>query len=229
MPGVFVCGTDTGVGKTEVSCVLLKLAARLGLRAVGFKPVVTGQEPDGTWLDAEALRAASHGSPALDAIAPLRFRAPMSPVPAARLEGRRIELARAHAAYRTLEQTGAYLVAEGIGGLLVPLDEQTTLLDFLVWSRLPALLVARAGLGTINHTLLSLEMLRLRDVPVAGVILNVTRPEDAENALVSREEIERMSGRPVDAILPYQPATPKASVLSILEPFRAVWEGWVGR
>lgn len=202
LPGLFVTGTDTGVGKTLVSCALLRLLRERGVDAVGFKPVVTGAE-NGRWEDVEALWEASGRCEPRELIGPLRFLAPMAPVQAAKGEGREPDLGLARGALAELAGRHALVVAEGVGGLLVPLDRKTMLLDFIQATGYPAILVSRAGLGTVNHTLLSLRELERAGVPVAAVIMSVTRSEDAPNARPSIEEIERHSGMRIAALLPY--------------------------
>ena len=206
-PGWFVTGTDTGVGKTEIACALLRGLRSAGHDAVGFKPIVTGAEigRDGKphWSDAEQHWVASDKVEPLEKIAPLRFRTPCAPVPAAKLDGQRVKFDLARAAYRELRARHEWLVVEGIGGLLVPLDHQTLVADFIAETELPVVLVARAGLGVISHTLLALSELQRRKLRISKVFLNVTRPEDGANALQSRPEIERHARLKI-TILPYR-------------------------
>jgi dethiobiotin synthetase len=122
------------------------------------------------------------------------------------------------------------VVLEGVGGLLTPLGAHTTVLDFLRRAGGPAVLVARAGLGTVNHTLLSLRELFRAGAPLAGVVLNVTRREDAANVLPSRREIERLSGVRVSVVLPFLPAArggAGARELRAARLLRPVAERWL--
>jgi len=199
--GFFVTGTDTGVGKTLVACALVRLLLARGVDAVGFKPIATGVE-NGRWEDAEALREAAGRVEPLELVCPLRFKAPMAPVQAAKLEGQAVDLTVAWRALKELQARHACIVAEGVGGLLVPLDERTLVLDFLHETGFPAVLVAKAQLGTVNHTLLTLRELDRAGVSVAALVLNITRPEDAVNAAPSAEEIAR-HGHKVDAVVPF--------------------------
>lgn len=202
--GLFIAGTDTGVGKTLVACAIVRLLREKGLDAVGFKSVVTGQE-NGTWADAEALHAASDAVEPVEKLVPIRLRAPLAPVPAAKEEGVPLNLDLAREAWRGLHARHSMVIVEGIGGLLVPLDENILQLDFIAELKLPVLLVARAGLGTINHTLLSLRELRRAQIPVAGIILNVTRAEDAANVQHSLPEILRFAGGLIPTVVPHFP------------------------
>lgn len=155
----FVTGTDTGIGKTVVSAWL---TVQLGARY--WKPVQAGLE--GKTDEDVVRRLAGLGD---DRVVPSAYALPepLSPHEAARRAGTRIDMARFK-----LPDGGGPLVVEGAGGLLVPLNEAALVIDLIAHLGLPVILVARTTLGTINHTLLSLEALRRRDLPVAGVVLN---------------------------------------------------------
>jgi malonyl-CoA O-methyltransferase len=182
--GVFVTGTDTGVGKTVVAACLAR-----AWRAGYWKPVQTGTA---TADDDTTTVVALAGVPADHVYAPAyALRAPLSPHAAAELEGVEIDMEAI-----TLPQTVHPLVIEGAGGLFVPLNERDFMIDLMTRLALPILLVARSTLGTINHTLLSLAALRSRGLPIAGVVLN--GPPNAGN----RTAIERFGGVRVLAELP---------------------------
>lgn len=155
----FVTGTDTDVGKTAVSAWLV-----LHLGASYWKPVQSGLEGE---TDAAAVRRLA--GIAAERILPSAYELPepLSPHEAARRAGVRIALERI-----TLPRVSGPLIVEGAGGLLVPLNETDLVIDLIGRLRLPVILVARTLLGTINHTLLSLEALRARGLPIAGVVLN---------------------------------------------------------
>lgn len=160
----FVTGTDTGVGKTEVSAALLSLLARRGARPFAFKPCESG----GTG-DADTLRAAAGGWQSERSVCVYRLKAPLAPAIAARLEKRRLDWKKLLSGFRALGAGPG--VVEGAGGLFVPLVGARDVVDFIATLRLPVVVVARAGLGTINHTTLTLEALRARRLPVAAVVL----------------------------------------------------------
>jgi dethiobiotin synthetase len=202
MRGLFVTATDTGVGKTEVACALVSGARAAGLDAGAMKPAQSGVTP-GEAGDAERLREAAGGSDPLELVCPYRFEAPLAPGVAARLAGVEISLARLLEAARALSSRHAALVVEGAGGLLVPLTPTQTYADLAVALGLPVLVVARAGLGTVNHTALTLEALRARGLVVAGVVLNRTVPGDDPSVPHNAAEIERLTGARVLATLPY--------------------------
>jgi dethiobiotin synthetase len=200
--GLFVTATDTGVGKTEVACALLAGARAAGLDAVGMKPAQSGAEPEGA-SDGERLRDAAGRVEPLEAVCPYRFAAPLAPAVAARLEGRAISLARIVEGARALAARHAAILVEGAGGLLVPLTERETFADLAVALALPVLVVARAGLGTVNHAALTCEALGRRGLRVAGVVLNRTSAGDDPSVPHNAAEIERLAGVRVVATLPF--------------------------
>jgi dethiobiotin synthetase len=193
---LFVTGTGTEVGKTVVSALLL--ARYPG--ASYWKPVATGSRLDRDTATVGGLVPETEILPES-----YLFAEPLSPHLAARLEGARIDPARlladfAHYRGRPRDRP---LVVEGAGGLLVPLDDNGFLIaDLIAALELPSLVVAHSGLGTINHTLLTLEALRRRDLPVAGIVLN--GPRNPEN----RRALERLGGVEVIAEIESFPLTP---------------------
>ena len=166
--GVFVTGTDTGVGKTRVACALLRALQARGIDAGAMKPVETGVGPGGP-ADALALRAAARTADALSDVCPQRFALAAAPTVAARAEGRCVDLAAIDAAWQRLRAQHDFMVVEGAGGLLVPVAEGVTVADLAARFALPLVVVARAALGTINHTRLTVEVARARGLAVAGV------------------------------------------------------------
>jgi len=186
--GLFVTGTDTGVGKTITSAALLAAMRAAGEPAVAFKPVVTGTSEDpGNWpMDHELLAQVSGDEPA--AVTPLTFGAAVSPHLAAELEQTRIDPAQlvAHAQRRAGSGT---LIVEGVGGLLVPFAGGFTIRDLAGALGLPVVIVARPSLGTINHTLLTIEAARAGGLHVAGVVLNRWPAEPGPMELSNRETI----------------------------------------
>lgn len=187
--GLFVTGTDTEVGKTVASACLVR-----ALGADYWKPVQTGTDelPEGDTGTVAALAGLTG-----DRIVPPvhTYRAPLSPDQAASLEGGAV-----HLADFTLPERARPLVVEGAGGLLVPLDDRHLMIDLIARLGLPTVLVARTGLGTINHTLLSLEALGARKLPVAGIVL-VGEPKP-----MNRAAIAHFGGVPILGEIP--PLTP---------------------
>ncbi len=171
MRGLFVTGTDTGVGKTVLSAALLAAMASAGEAVRAHKPVVTGlDEPPERWpRDHELLAAITGMSPAQ--VSPLRYGPPTSPHLAAALAGERIEPGEVIARARAAGDGGRTVIVEGVGGLLVPFCEELTVRDLARALDLPVLIAARPGLGTINHTLLAIDAARAAGVRVCAVVL----------------------------------------------------------
>jgi dethiobiotin synthetase len=171
MRGCFVTGTDTGVGKTVLAAAMLAALRAEGVRVAAFKPVVTGlDEPEpGRPADHELLGAAAGLAPS--AVAPQTFGPAVSPHLAAELAGTTVDPAAAIAAARAAGATADAIVVEGIGGLLVPLTTAFTVRDFAVALGLPVVIAARPGLGTISHTLLTVEAARAAALDVRAVVL----------------------------------------------------------
>lgn len=179
MTAYFVTGTDTGVGKTFVSCALLHALARRHPRVVGMKPVAAGLVPTPEGWDSEdaiALRAAStvRVPPGLDS--PVRLPDPVSPHLAAERAGTHIDIAHLVACQRELAQLADAMVVEGAGGFLVPLSPQHTGGDLAQALGLPVLLVVGLRLGCLNHALLSAEAIRARGLTLAGWVANRIDP-----------------------------------------------------
>jgi len=200
--GLFITGTDTGVGKSIIACSFVRMLREQAMDTVGFKPVATG-EVGGSWGDAVALHEASAKCEPIERICPLRFALPLAPTLAARAEGIDPDLNLARNALAQLCTRHAAVIIEGVGGILVPLDEDTLVIDFAAQIAFPVLVVCKAGVGTINQTLLTVREIQRASLPLAGIIINTTHAEDAALASGAKEEIERISGQPVIAVLPY--------------------------
>ncbi len=175
LSGVFVAGTDTGVGKTTVAVGLLRLLRRAGRAPVPFKPVETGCAPEP--LDAVRLRHAADAPAALDEICPFALALPAAPAAAARVAGLVLDVADLAARAKTLSGRGDCLVVEGAGGLLSPYGPGQTNADLAAQLALPVLLVARVSLGTINHVALTVAELTRRHLTLAALVLVRTTPE----------------------------------------------------
>jgi dethiobiotin synthetase len=179
-----------------------------GERVAAFKPVVTGlDDPVDEWpRDHELLAAAAGGWQAPEDVAPYRFGPPLSPHYAAELAGERIEPARLVQAARSTGERGV-LVAEGVGGLLVPITPGYLVRDLAIDLAVPVVIAARTGLGTINHTLLTIEAARAAGLSVAGVVMTPwpAAPEPIE--LSNRETVERLGGVAVSGLPPTDPGS----------------------
>ncbi len=169
--GLFITGTDTGVGKTHVTAALLAELRRRGLRAAAFKPIACGA---GGRHDAEIYAAIMNREQPLDVINPIHLQRPLAPSVAARLEHKRIDLRRIRECYRQLASAYSIVLVEGAGGLLVPIRDDYFVADLARSLKLPLLVVARLGLGTINHSLLTVRQARGTGLTVRGIVLNDT-------------------------------------------------------
>ena len=217
-PGLFVTGTDTEVGKTVISCAIAWALRqqRGGAKVAVCKPMATGCEKRREGLvnaDAEALAHFSDCRLPLDVINPIRFREPLAPAVAAKQLGQSTPWWVFEDAARQIDAYGDALVVEGAGGVMVPLDADDPELTWLDTGcfGLPAVVVARAGLGTLNHTAMTVKLLRDAGIKVAGVVINGYEPDEA--AAMSADPslpgnprwIEQMTGAKVLALVPRLP------------------------
>ena len=204
--GVFVIGTDTGVGKTMTACALLRAHVARGLRAVGMKPVASGIALDsGRNEDVAALEAAGNVQAPLAARNPYAFAPAIAPHLAAAQAGVKIELGRIDSAYRALARSADRVVVEGAGGAFSPLDDKHDMLDIASTVGLPVLLVVGIRLGCLNHALLSALAIRARGLTLAGWVANAIEPASPyfdENVAT----IERRLAAPRLATLPWSQA-----------------------
>jgi dethiobiotin synthetase len=175
--GIFVTGTDTGVGKTVAACALLRAHVAWGLRAVGMKPVASGIALDSGYNeDVVALEAAGNVSAPRAVRNPYAFAPAIAPHLAAAQAGVKIELGRIDFAYRELALVADRIVVEGAGGAFSPLDDQHDMLDIASTIGLPVLLVVGMRLGCLNHALLSALAIRARGLTLAGWVANAIEP-----------------------------------------------------
>lgn len=178
----FVTGTDTGIGKTTVSCLLLRAYAAQGMKAVGMKPVASGCERmKGKLVSADAtlLQAAGNVQAPLSAINPYAFEPPLAPHIAAAQAGTEINLPVIREALRSLQAMADVVIVEGVGGFCVPLNPQQNTADLAVALDLPVILVVGMRLGCINHALLTAEAIRCRGLQLAGWVANRIDPDMA--------------------------------------------------
>jgi dethiobiotin synthetase len=209
IPGLFVTATDTEVGKTVITGAIANYFLRQGARVAVSKPVATGcvHRREG-WVseDAEFLASCADARFPLDLICPQRYREPLAPAVAADRAKQPLDWSAIDRSLKLMTRESDVIVVEGIGGILVPIDQQYTTLDIARWLKLSAVVVARPNLGTINHTLMTLEMLRRAGVAIAGVVIN---RYPAESASVAEETnpryIEKFGQVPILAIVPDEP------------------------
>ena len=172
--GIFVTGTDTGVGKTIVAATIARLLKINGVSVGVMKPVTSGcHEENGRLVSEDArLLCQAVGIEVSEDIAPYRLREAVAPADAARLDGVRIDFSAIKAAYDRLASRYQYVIVEGAGGLMVPLSGGLLVADLARELELPLLVVARPGLGTINHTVLTCFAAQQMGLKIAGVIIN---------------------------------------------------------
>lgn len=205
MRGLFVTGTDTGVGKSVVAAAVCAGLAAAGRRVAAFKPVVTGlDDPPGDWpFDHELLAGVTGQDPA--DVSPWRFGPPASPHLAAELDGTTLEPPELLAAARRAGAWADALVCEGVGGLMVPLTPGYLVRDLAVDMRMPLLVAARPGLGTINHTLLTLEAARAAGLQPLAVVMTPWPDSPSRLEASNRETVERLGGVAVVGLPPCSP------------------------
>jgi dethiobiotin synthetase len=189
--GVFVTGTGTEVGKTVVAAVIARTHAAAGETVAVFKPAVSGLEEAGE-PDHALLRRAAGSGQSDDEIAPYRYRAPVSPHLGAELAGERIDPARLRKSALAAASRGDLLVCEGVGGLLVPLTLGYLIRDLARDLGVPVVIAAAPGLGTINHSLLTLEAIRAVGLDVSAVVLTPWPAEPGVVEASNREAIQRL-------------------------------------
>jgi len=212
MKGFFVTGTGTGVGKSVVSVSIIGALRSMGLDVCGMKPVESGCE-DGA-ADGELLRLASGAEEPMELITPYAFRAPLAPLSAARLESRVVDRGAILRSARQLASRHEVLVVEGVGGFLVPLGEDGYLVrDMARDLGMPVIVAATPFLGTVNHTLLTVEAVRGAGLDLAGVVFSRNSGNDDRlTSDSSRSLVEELTGMPLLGELPYMEGAPSLSV-----------------
>ena len=172
--GIFVTGTGTEIGKTVIAGGLAASLKQAGIDVGVMKPIATG----GT-ADARFLKHAAQVDDELSLINPVYLRHPLAPSVAARIERTEIDLSRIETAFAELQQRYDFVIVEGVGGIAVPIRDDFLVVQLIQQLKLPILIVATAGLGTLNHTLLTVAFAQQFSIPIAGIVLNGLRPETA--------------------------------------------------
>jgi dethiobiotin synthetase len=209
IPGLFITGTDTEVGKTMIAGAIADWYRRQGRRVGVCKPAATGcvRRREGLVSeDAEFLAHCADAPFPLDIICPQRFVEPLAPAVAAQRAGLTLDWETIQRSLSIMSQSSDVIIVEGVGGVMVPMDQKYTVLDMAVWLNLPTIIVARPGLGTINHTLLTVATLRDAGVQVAGVVINrypADTPPLAEET--NPRAIEQWGKVPVLCLVPDEP------------------------
>ena len=201
MSGLFITGTDTDAGKTVVSCAIARGLRRAGIDVGVMKPAETGVPVEGPY-DARALIEAAGVSDSLELVCPQQFDLPAAPLASARAEGREVDLAAIDSAYQELDRRHECVLVEGAGGLLVPITETLDMAGLADRLELPVLLVARASLGTINHTLLSVQACQQRGLELLGVVFSHTNGPTSAADLCNLDILREMLGNHVLGEIP---------------------------
>lgn len=189
----FVTGTDTGVGKTRFSCLLIEALRAEGRDAVGYKPVCSGDRDDAVLL------ANASGGLDLDAVNPVWLKAAVAPWVAGMLENRPIDPEVLLEGYRGLAAEHETVIVEGAGGWRVPIAEGYDIADLAADLKLPVVLVVGNRLGALNHTILTIDSIRSRGLEIAGLVINHLADELDTAAITNKGIVEQLTGVPIVA------------------------------
>jgi dethiobiotin synthetase len=211
--GIFITGTDTGVGKTLVTAALALHLKKRGLTVGVMKPIETGVSAGReARSDAARLRSIIESEETPGAICPYSFELPVAPLAAAQAEGQNINPDTIKKVYRLLSGRYDCMVVEGIGGVHVPITTSSNVMDLIKQLRLSAVVVGQSGLGGINHALLTIEALRRKHIHIIALVLNRTHSvRSALSRIQERTTLEilrNQAGVPVLGPLPYEPGMP---------------------
>ncbi|MEX0774313.1 MAG: dethiobiotin synthase [Phycisphaeraceae bacterium] len=237
-PGLFITGTDTGVGKTVVTCAIAMALRRQlsdgpGNSRLGVcKPMASGCRREREGLvsgDTEALAHFADCRQPLDVINPVRYAAPVAPAVAAEMSGQAVDFTAIARSLEVLDSTSDFLLIEGVGGLMVPIDHAhpgRTILDMIVALGYPVAVVARAALGTLNHTAMTVALLRQAKCRIAGIIINGYDPDSSKQGdraadlsmSSNRQWLARMTRLPILATVPICPTAEVAVEKGKLSP-----------
>lgn len=187
----FVTGTDTGVGKTYVTRLILETLRREGVDAVGYKPVACGDREDATVL------AAASGGLSLDEVNPIHLKTPVAPYVAGLLENQTVDPAVLLGGFQKLAGKHAQVIVEGVGGWEVPLAANYRVSDLAKDLGLPVILVAGNRLGVLNHVLLTIDAIRAKGLTCAGIILNQLDDELDTAMITNKGVLEDLTGVPL--------------------------------
>ncbi len=208
--GIFITGTDTEIGKTVIAAGIAASLKRARVNVGVMKPISTGDTSD-----AQFLKHAAQVDDTIASINPIQLYHPLAPSVSARLEGKQIDLSTIKTAFSKLKQKYNFMVVEGVGGIAVPLNDDFLVAHLISQLELPILIVANAGLGTINHTVLTVAFAKQFDLQIAGIVLNQFHPKTAGLAeQTNPAEVERLTQVSVIGVVPYEKhlETPKPDV-----------------
>lgn len=209
--GLFITGTDTGVGKTLIAGGIAHVLTQQGLRVGVFKPIATGCHMEKGKLvsdDAKFLVQCSNCSCGLAVVNPITYATPAAPIVAAEIEDRHIDYGRIEDAYRFICEHHDIVIVEGIGGIRVPVSKRVDVLELADQFGMPIVVVARPNLGTINHTLLTVDAIRINDLPFAGVVINGHKHDSADPAeKTAARIISEFDDIKILSVVPFDPAS----------------------
>jgi dethiobiotin synthetase len=229
MRGFFITGTDTGVGKTVITAALIQAIRILGLKVCGMKPIETGclksesrvrssefgvHPPEAEALrfkdrvlipsDGMFLKKTAGMDDSIDSVTPIRLENPLAPLPASEIEDIPVDIEKIKKTYAELSKKYEVVVVEGIGGLLVPIKRDYFVLNLARDFGLPIIIVSRPGLGTINHTMLTVNYAIKEGLTVAGIIINYSQPpEDTPSEKTNPKVIKQISPVPIIGVFPH--------------------------
>ncbi|RZB32834.1 MAG: dethiobiotin synthetase [Candidatus Argoarchaeum ethanivorans] len=175
MTGVFVTGTGTDVGKTVVATAIVKSLVAEGIDVGVMKPVETGGGDD-----AQKLQHAASSTDSIDLVCPYRLKHALAPMIAAELENTTLNIQKIIDCYNRLSSHHEVVVVEGAGGVAVPITQELLISDLIAMLHIPSIVVGRAGLGTINHTVLTVEHLQHKNIRVIAIVLDGSKGDEAE-------------------------------------------------
>lgn len=204
--GLFISGTDTGVGKTIVVGGLVRALIERGVHAGVMKPVASGSRTiDGkqTSEDADFLKRVAGVNDSLDVINPYALMAPLAPSAAAKMENVTVDFGRILHCYERLSRKYKLLLVEGVGGLLTPLNDKEGVADLIKFLNIPVLIVVGSKLGAINHALLTITCVKALGIEAAGIILNHAEPVNDDVKRSNREELVNFTDIPILGEIPY--------------------------
>ncbi len=198
--GLFITGTGTEIGKTVIAGCLAATLKHAGINVGVMKPICSGGN-----LDAQYLKHAAQVNDPLTLINPIYLKYPLAPSVSARIEGKEIVINDINKALNTLSEKYDFLIVEGVGGIAVPIKDNYLVAHLIQHLQLPILIVADVGLGTINHTMLTVSFAQAFNLKIVGIILNQLHPDETGLAeQTNPHEIEKLTQVPVIGVLPYQ-------------------------
>jgi len=200
--GIFVTGTDTGVGKTVVSAALAWSLKQSGKRVAVMKPVQTGTNT-GSIMDIEFVEMVMEMNYPIEEVCPYRFPEPLAPLVAANMAGEKIDIERIKSLFHKLSSSHDITIVEGAGGLLVPITEDYLMSDLAFDLELPIVIVVRPSLGTLNHTLLTVESAKARGLKVLGIVINQFPSSPGLAECTNPGLILKMTGENILGVIPF--------------------------